>query len=160
MKTHVLLISNNFPKGHINAGENTYFVDKIKQGSKIHTIRNNYDFWKSKINDVNEGKAILSVRSWTGKPYASKQQEHFRFTKADGVGIQKIELQSLCYWIEWDYPHPLYLENPGFMNFSIDIVAKCDGLTPGQFRDWFGLDAEGYKSEPKALIHFTKERYK
>ena len=46
MKTYVLTLSQNFPKTHKRAGEETNFVNKIFDGSKIHTIRSNYELWE------------------------------------------------------------------------------------------------------------------
>ena len=73
MKTYVLIVSRNFPKKHPAAGESTYFVESILNGTKTTTIRGNYKYWCNIVDQVNAGNAILSIRYWSGKPYASKQ---------------------------------------------------------------------------------------
>lgn len=117
IKTYVLTVSRNFPATHPRKGEKTEFVLKIQnglgitckncrevsrfdgdccgylpgqKGEKLHTIRANYDFWKKRIDEVNEGKAILSLRYWTGKPYCSKQEEFARLDKDSGIGVQEL----------------------------------------------------------------------
>ena len=63
MKTYVLTISKNFPSTHSKKGTPTNFFYKIKSGDKKHTIRANYELWKKRIDEVNEGKAIISLRT-------------------------------------------------------------------------------------------------
>lgn len=146
MKTFVLTVSKNFPKTHKRAGQSTRFVWEIlklfsEENIKIHTIRTNYELWEKRIKQINEGKAILSIRYWSEKPYNSKQIEICRLEK---VGIQK-------------------LENPdNFMFASVENkmidwqdIAKNDGLSFEDFCDWFKIK----KSEPMAIIHFTEFRY-
>jgi hypothetical protein len=79
-------MSKYFPKTHPAAGEETRFVESILNGTKTTTIRGKYENWKNKASEVNEGKAILSIRYWTGSPYNykndnSKQKEFARCTK-------------------------------------------------------------------------------
>jgi len=144
MKTYVLTVSKYFPAKHPKAGGVTKFFDKIYFHEKIHTIRANYDLWKKRIDEVNKGNAIISVRQWTGKPYNSKQEEKFQLTK-DKVGIQKLRLNPLGWFID---------------NIDSDVttkeIAKNDGLNYEDFKDWF----KKYDlSKPMAIIHFTDFRY-
>lgn len=73
MKTYVITLSRNFLANHKRAGEETHFKEKflIGQGltdydtpsmAKIHTIRANYPLWKKRIKEVQDGRAILSIR--------------------------------------------------------------------------------------------------
>lgn len=105
MKTYVLTVSRHFPAKHPRRGESTFFPARIQNGlgdshyiqsptSKIHTIRANYDLWKKRIDEVNAGEAVLSLRYWTGKPYNSKQQEFARLDKNSGIGVQKLTFSS------------------------------------------------------------------
>lgn len=87
LKTYVITVSENFIGKHPRAGELTEFKEKILSGEKKHTCRSNYMFWKKRIDKVNSGEAVLSLRQWSGKPYNSKQKEIMRLTKA---GIQQI----------------------------------------------------------------------
>lgn len=163
MKTHVLIISITFPKIHKRAGEETNFIDKIQIGldigeycnlpfppydPKLHTIRGNYELWAKRIKEVQEGKAILSLRYWSGKPYNSKQFEFCKLDKDSGIGIQKIDFST-------DYLYTVLIDGKRFP-FSHDMIAEHDGLTENDFEEWF----KGYDlSKPMAIIHFTKFRY-
>ena len=145
-----------FLANHKRAGEETHFKEKFTLGqgltdydtpsmAKIHTIRANYPLWEKRIKEVQDGKAYLSVRQWTGKPYRSKQIEIARMSAEDGVGIQKLELTNdLSECIVGDH------------RYSYVSVAKNDGLHPADWLDWFSC----YDlSKPMAIIHFTKFRY-
>lgn len=148
MKTYVITLSRYFPAKHSKAGEPTNFKEKFLKGEKLHTIRANYPLWERRIRDIQEGKAYLSVRQWTGKPYRSKQVEIARLTAEDGVGIQKLCFPNrLTAWV--DYPK---------RKLSVDFkhLAKNDGLFLSDWCDWF----RHYDlSTPLAIIHFTKFRY-
>ena len=144
LKTHVITVSRYFLKSHPKAGRTTGFVNAILNGTKIHTIRHNYDLWKERIDEVNAGKAILSVRYWTGKPYQSKQQEFIRFDKNSGIDVQKLEDPNNFVWAT--------IED---RMYDWKDIAKNDGLSLIDFGDWF----KGVGSEPMAIIHFTEFRY-
>ena len=164
MKTYVITLSRCFPAKHSKAGEPTQFRDAFYAGlvfnrgseclyvrPKLHTIRANYPLWKKRIKEVQEGKAFLSIRQWTGRPYWSKQIEIARLTAKDGVGIQKLSFDK---------------DKDGVSSFKFfDIDGRCfdrktlannDGLSLADWCDWF----RGYDlSKPLAIIHFTKFRY-
>lgn len=168
MKTYVLTVSRVFPKTHARSGEPTNFREKILKGCnqlvdvpgdiyidldpKIHTIRANYHLWKKRIDEVNAGEAILSVRYWSGKPYNSKQLRIAEFDKDSGIGVQK-----LCFYDDGDGHYSF--ENPYTADsFDVDIseVAENDGLSFEDFKEWF---RKYDLSKPMAIIHFTKFRY-
>ena len=164
MKTYVITLSRSFLTKHSKAGEPTNFRDAFNAGQvfnrgpeclylrpKLHTIRANYPLWEKRIKEVQEGKAFLSVRQWTGKPYRSKQVEIARLTAKEGVGIQKLSFDK---------------DRDGVSSFKFfDIDGRCfdrktlannDGLSLEDWCDWF----RGYDlSKPMAIIHFTKFRY-
>lgn len=144
MKIHVLMVSRVFPAYHPLRGTPTNFHQKILQKEKIHTIRHSYDFWKNRIDEVNEGNALLRVKEWSAKPYHSHQNTLFELTKDSGIGIQKLEFTSLGWFIN-DIDNDL----------STRDLAKNDGLTYHEFLDWFPKTP----SHPMALIHFTGFRY-
>lgn len=149
MKTYVLIVSRTFPKGHNKEGEQTFFVDKISNGEKIHTIRSNYPLWKKRIKEVQEGKAVLSLRYWSEKPYRSKQVEFARLDKDSGIGVQEI------YFINKNIYCP-DLCSDRFLKSNIEEIAKNDGLSIEDFKEWF----KNYDlSKPLAIIHFTNFRY-
>lgn len=142
MKTYVLTVSEFFPKTHSKAGLPTGFINSISSFKKIHTIRGNYELWKKRAEKINNGEAVLSVRYWTDKPYASKQREVFVFEK---IVVEKLELTPLGFFID-EY------EN----DCTVSDLAKNDGLSVDDFKEWFkGHDF----SEPAAIIHFSNFRY-
>lgn len=146
MKTYVLMISERFPKNHPEAGKPTKFPESIKNYDKIHTIRSNYDLWRKRFENINKGKAILSVRIWSGKPYRSKQIEIFRYDIKRKIGIQKMN---------FDESFENIIVNGKAVNK--ELLAKNDGLNPKHFDHWF-KDAD--PQNPMVIIHFTDFRYK
>ena len=149
MKTYVLTVSRTFPKTHKRAGEQTWFVEKINEagmpisdepimGKKIHTIRANYELWKKRIDEVQKGNAIISIRYWSGKPYNSKQVEICQLNRFSGIGLEEVIIPCMN-----DIDH-------------IKQLAKNDGLSLEDFEEWF----KKYDfSKPLAIIHFTAFRY-
>lgn len=164
MKTYTLMISRYSPKGHKKENENTYFPEKILYGqgykwpknydfrpiidimSKIHTIRQNYPLWLQRIKEVQAGRAELSLRYWSGKPYRSKQVEFLRLGKEDGVGIESLEETFLGWYID-KYES----------DYNTEDIAKNDGLNKSDFVNWF--ESEIVKMKTMAIIHFTSFRY-
>ena len=147
MITYVLTVSQNFPAYHKRKGEVTKFLSLILGGDKIHTIRGNYELWKKRFDKINEGKAILSIRYWSGKPYRSPQIELIKFDKSDGIG-----LEELFFWENGTTRNGC----PFYPDVQLQTIAKNDGLSLEDFKDWF----KPYDlSERLAIIHFTKFRY-
>lgn len=150
MKTYVITVSEKFPKTHLKAGQETGFIDKIINKHKIHTIRSNYALWKKRFEEIDKGKACLSVRVWEGVAYKSKQREIFVFYKSDGISLQKIEFNN---------EENLYIYESSWIDNKPQLVwdvAKNDGLKFEDFLHWF----KDYDlSEPMAIIHFTNFRY-
>lgn len=151
MKVYVLILAREFPKYHQMAGIPTGFRRKLLFNEKIHTIRANYELWKHRIEEIQNGNAVLSVRQWRDKAYASKQEEIAVFNATNLIGIQKLTFQK---------------DNFGFVSlnhFDIDghfpdpeSVAKNDGLSLSDWKDWFNHYT---LSEPMAVIHFSDFRY-
>jgi hypothetical protein len=150
------MISRFFPATHLRKGERTFFIEKINEalipvtettilGKKLHTIRVNLPFWEWRILEVQEGKAIISLRYWSGKPYNSKQVEFMRLDKDSGIGIQRLENPS-------NFVYAVVNGN------TIDwgLIAKNDGLSFIDFCEWFKRYGV---TKPMAIIHFTKFRY-
>lgn len=145
MKTYVITLSKVFPILHPRAGEPTGFAESLFEG-KLHTIRANYDLWRRRFDEIEAGKACLSVRQWTGKPYRSKQVELTRLTPKDGIGLQKL------YFGGKDLTCPFV---DGEM-ISTNDLARNDGLSLTDWCSWF----HSYDlTTPLAIIHFTKFRY-
>lgn len=162
MKTYVITLSQLFPVTHKRAGEQTGFkekffhgIDKERDDGKIHTIRANYELWEKRFKEIAEGRACLSVRQWSGKPYCSKQVELTRLTREDGIGLQKLEIVK-----EKLNSRPILL---GYVNGVLQegsrffpLLAANDGLSIEDWNEWF----KDYNlSKPLAIIHFTNFRY-
>lgn len=147
IKTYVITLSKTYLKGHPRAGQPTNFKEKFLSGEKIHTIRGNYPLWEKRIKEVQEGKAILSIREWIGVPYKEKQTIIKDLTCDDGVGIQLLDCDK-------DYAY--FVVPP--LNYSPpkETVAANDGLLEDDFDSWF--DIENLTGQ-KAIIHFTTFRY-
>jgi len=159
MKTYVITLSQVFPVTHNRAGEPTGFKAKFEasihhfgdQWQKLHTIRANYGLWRQRFDEIEAGKACLSIRQWSGKPYCSKQIELAVLTKEDGIGIQKLEFTA---------------DRDGMYSFNMfDIdgrsldkiqLAINDGLVLNDWMEWF---RKYDLSQPLAVIHFTPYRY-
>lgn len=166
MKTYVIIVSRYFPATHKRRGEETFFREKILSGQgdrykhklvqecfqkppeKIHTIRANFELWANRIKEVQEGKAVLSLRYWSGKPYRSKQVEICRLAKDDGVGVQLLRFPGGFFGSQ--------LVDGEIKYWNLETLAKNDGLSFDDFREWF----RSYDlTKPMAIIHFTKFRY-
>nr|DAR71661.1 MAG TPA: hypothetical protein [Caudoviricetes sp.]DAU83434.1 MAG TPA: hypothetical protein [Caudoviricetes sp.] len=153
MKTYVITLSQNFPAMHKQAGKPTNFKEKFLRGEKIHTIRANYPLWEKRIKEVQDGRAVLSVRQWTGKPYRSKQVEITTLTAEDEIGVQTARI------VAGIYLKIIFGEN--FEHYFVSeeertLLAKNDGLSLEDWKEWF----RSYDiTNPLAIIHFTKFRY-
>lgn len=148
-KVYVITLSRTFPTTHPKAGEPTGFGENLRK-TKLHTIRANYEFWEKRFKQIESGEACLSIRQWTGKPYASKQVELCRLTKEDGIGLQMLDL-SLA--LNGSIGYGIVDEK---IRVTTDVLATNDGLSEVNWQDWF----KGYdKNSHLAIIHFTPFRY-
>lgn len=147
MKKYVLIISEFFPKNHKKSGQETNFGLSIKYYEKIHTIRQNYDLWEKRFRQIEQGKAVLSVRVWQGKPYKSEQLEIFQFNKSHGIGIEQVLFD--------DYFYSCLINEKRFALSSTPLVEN-DGLSHEDFEDWF---KKADLSKPMAILHLTPFRY-
>lgn len=171
MNKYVLMLSKAFPVTHPRKGEPTDFRTKLlsaryrQEGEtlytasdgkcKLHTIRGNYDLWRKRFDEIEAGRAYLSVRQWEGKPYASKQVEIMRLYKEDGIGMQ-----SLCFAGN-NSKKDRELHRPivgGTTEVDYRKLAANDGLSLQDWEDWF-TTGDYDLSEPMVIIHFTKFRY-
>lgn len=154
MKTYVLMLSREFPMTHPRAGEPTDFKTKKEEGVKKHTIRGNAELWEHRAEEINAGRAVLSVRQWSGKPYepGSHQIEIARHTK---LGTQRVTLDFRAPWDKFigvrqasgDFHYPTFLD-----------VAQNDGLSADDFVDWF-MKTRKKKVMNGVILHFTDLRY-
>lgn len=147
-KTAVLMLSKQFMAGHSCAGEPTGFVDKIKAGTKLHTIRENYDYWAKKAEKINAGEMELSIRVWEGKPYNSRQVEVARLDK---LGVQQMEA---CYGSTDAVPQ-IWIDGKEYLG-DIEHIARNDGLSYEQWVNWFFQKSNTFEG---VILQFTDFRY-
>jgi hypothetical protein len=108
---------------------------------KIHTIRQNYDFWKKF-----EGQDV-ALLTWEGKPYRSKQRV---FCVKRIVSVQKVAK------LLFDFYLPQKMNDGSFPILSVSILSKNDGFEERQeFNYWF----YDYPDGDMAILHFTDFRY-
>lgn len=172
LKTIVITVSRTFPSYHPKAGQPTYFVEKIQLSlgqlvqmpgdllidldPKLHTFRGNFKLWEKRIKKVLDGKAIISLRHWSGKPYNSSQVEIMKLDKNSGIGIQEAIYKS-----NFEIPYDgmaVRCEDGFFRDFPFYLTAENDGLNELDFANWFEKGKYDL-TEPMACIHFTPFRY-
>ena len=168
MKKYVITLSKVFPTTHPKAGIPTGFEHKLHAAIngwsdhahlKLLTIRANYPLWAKRFEQIERGEACLSIRRWTGKPYASRQEEIARLTKEDGIGIQKLYLTDEINLLgEYGIVESTWelFGIPGDSKVSCKQLAYNDGLS---YEDWDAWFEKYDKSKPLAIVHFTKFRY-
>lgn len=154
MKTYVLLMSAVFPAYHSKAGEPTEFEEKILSGDKPHTIRGNIEYWRGIIREVQSGRAILSIRTWSGKPYRSKQREIKQITKEDKPSIERVFMTYS--------PHLGYEASVNgaelFGAIAREELAQKDGLNVWDFSEWFFKPGK-VEEFSGVIIHFNDFKY-
>lgn len=158
LKTYVITMMVKFPTQAPFVAERTGFKKKILSGEKKHTIRQNYHFWKKRIDEINAGKAILSVRQWTGKPYNSEQKEIKQFKQGE-VGCQRVTIEQnnnkLSVGVLNPGPKRVTGDKYKFLKGKkIKQLAENDGITIEQMQKFFKkgvLDG--------IIIHFSDFRY-
>lgn len=155
MKTFVITLSKQFPSYHPRKGEQTNFLQKLINGEKKHTIRGNYEYWKKRIDAVNRGEGILSIRQWIGLPYKKPgQKEVLRLGKGE-IGIQNINILEVVKMGNFGY-QVIIDENIDFYGDGEDEAPlyENDGLDEFDFYEWFK-----YPIKNGCIIHFTDLRY-
>lgn len=155
MKTYVLILSKHFPKHHPRSGDLTLFHYKLHHCEKLHTIRGNFELWAKRIDEVNQGKAIISIRQWSGKPYRSKQEEIHQL-KAGQVGYEEIFISYIQGQFEITLNDDDYLYSD-----DIEELGNNDGLNGEQgLKDWFFPSLKKEECFTGIIIHFTDFRYR
>jgi hypothetical protein len=153
LKTYVITMMVKFPKKGIVVPEPTGFKKKILSGEKKHTVRQSYHFWKKRIDEINAGRAVLSVRQWSGRPYNSTQKEIKQFKQGE-VGYQRVTFTGGAADVGVLDPGEQRITGTGYRflsNKKTAALAKNDGVTLKQFRSFFKsgvLDG--------IIIHFSK----
>ena len=127
---------------------------------KIHTIRQNFDYWKRF-----EGKEA-ALFTWEGKP-RQKGSKQKVFCVKRIVSVQEIHLKTYLVPVnQMKYPEREgVVRNTEVLGFFIGehripnkLLAERDGFSSGNdFLRWFY--AGNYKPGKMAIIHFTDFRY-
>lgn len=169
----VITFSRQFPKHHPKAGEPTFFVEKLWSGipdtiytnhgdENLHEHYLNFLRWKyePKIHTIRAGERykrgdLVSLRVWSGKPYASKQVEF----AADVSVVKTIPFEiDLCgiYLINGKY---IDEEHDGEFFPTEHKLAKNDGLTSQDLFDWFMPNFSKPKPFKGQIICFQDVEY-
>lgn len=128
------------------------FVPITYDRGKFHTIRTNVSLWQKRMKEIEAGKASLSIREWSGRPYLSRQVEIARLTRENGVGMQRLD--GCDVW-GGDEVCKVY-DAKGVRPVRAEELALNDGLRLEDWQAWFGRsDADS----DLAIIHFTPFRY-
>ena len=118
------------------------FVDAIKNGTKIHTIRE---------DPKQRWKPGMAIQHWRGNP-RNVRQKPYHFATGECKSVQEIEFirpNYLALQIKVDGRELHYKE--------IENLAQNDGLTMEEFINWFDpLDQPPFKGR---IIHFTDFKY-
>lgn len=143
-----LIISKEFPAKHKRAGDPTEFKEKILTGSKVHTIRNNFEWWHDKAAMINSGEMELCLKSWIGRPYHTKQEQWLTLSS---ISVQKVRMEY-----EAGQNHVLAFVDE--KQVPVQMLALHDGLSVDDFTDWFFRGSKESTFEG-VVIHFTKLHY-
>lgn len=166
----VITFSIKFPANHPRKGEPTFFVEKIWQGvnllpanpdPRLEEQLKNHDtkFYDPKWHTIRGGNRWkvgdwFSPRIWSGKPYQSRQI-HF------ALPIQIKKIWNFELRIEQDGGGDiqlLYINNKEFLWYeggynddTLKRMCRNDGLSEGDFMDWFlihpKLKADGFSGQ-------------
>ena len=112
-------------------------------------------YWRKIFDEIEAGNAYLSLRQWSGKPYASKQIEIARLTREDGIGIQLLCFAGNKTKKDRELHHPIVR---GTTEVDYRQLAMNDGLTVMDWEAWFS-NPDYDLSEPMAILQLTKFRY-
>lgn len=168
-KTYVLMLSRVFPKSHPRADEPTGFKAKKEEGVKKHTIRGNAELWEHRAEEINAGRAVLSVRQWSGKPHEPGSHQ-IEIARHSHLGIQRIMMR-----FEYDRDFGMHfpvggkvLANDSHQDMSgdvwkdipLEVLAANDGLSSEDFKSWFATKGHTRRfSEERVILHFTDMHY-
>lgn len=150
-----IVVAKTYPTVHKRHGEPTHFATKIVNGEKLHTIRTNYDLWKVNADKMQTGNYVLSVRQWSGVPRRSKQREIFNTDEC--IGVEHITIQ---YSVNSD-TLTVTVENRLLSQEEVEQLAKNDGTTVDDFKDWF-FAKQRHRQDGTfigVIVHFTPLRY-
>jgi len=126
------------------------FVNKTNDdliSGKIHTIRQNYSFWKQF-----EGQEV-ALFTWEGKPYRrGSKQKIFCVKRIVNVQETWLRIDDLPNGMRALWFFVKTLDDP----IDMEILSKNDGFRPpDRAADWFA----NYPLGKMAILHFSDFRY-
>lgn len=162
MKAVVTLTKKFFDAHPTLAGKPTGFADMVRNGTKIHTCRQNYEYWKTKVDALKAANGTLCIREWSGRPYRSKQDTIIEIP-ASVVGVERLVLTKGKHHVE-PYRHTITYHRATVEGKEVNIaeLARNDGFDNAiDYTDFFKPLFEDAKDGviEMAIIHFTPYRY-
>lgn len=155
------MLSKTFFPPHPKAGEPTEFRVKVLKGTKRHTCRCNYEYWKTRLATLQKRQGVLSLRQWSGKPYQKgSKQELLLDIDASIIDVQRLVMTRMKHGTTYDFK----AEVDG-TPVELSELAKNDGLELEDFKAWFNPVFNKNAHHPSecsvtfAVIHFTEFRY-
>lgn len=150
-----MLLTYSFPK----------FKDLILSGQKIHTIR---------ADPKKRWKPGMAIQHWLGSPRnVHAKEKPYEFGKGECKGVQEIYIQStgidfhghrrvpnIEVWIgvfSTEARQPYTADGRWISDSEVGEIAKNDGLTLDEFREWFVPDNKHVFAG--RIIHFTDKLY-
>lgn len=159
MNVVVILSKDIFAEGK-KASTPSDFARKVKTGAKRHTVRANFDYWRERIERLQQRGGVLSLRQWSGKPYEKgSTQELIMDVPASMVEVQRLvmsreqdtESEVLVdgsdgvFAKATDTEYRYFAEVEGH-HVPVETLAKNDGLTLEDFKAWFNPVFDEYES--------------
>lgn len=122
------------------------FVDAIKTGQKIHTIREDKPMrWKPG----------MKIHFWRGNPRTTKSNP-FPFGESQCVSIQEVFVKRVESTL-MTHGMAVLINNRWLQDSEIEELATKDGLTIREFRMWF-VPPETPEFTGR-IIHWTDKKY-
>lgn len=162
-KKVVVMLTKVFFSEHPKSGQETHFADLVKAGKKIHTCRDNFNYWAEKIASLKRTGGVLSVRQWSGKPYRSPQEIVVEIP-ASKVGVSELIVERIFIPSVHLRPSEMTAYKASIGDTQIDIkkLAKNDGFSyEGDFVSFINPLFNKYQRNiiRLAIIHFNEFEY-
>lgn len=159
----VVMLTKVFFDQHPRAGEPTNFASLVKQGLKVHTCRDNYQYWADKVAKLKEAGGTLSVRQWSGKPYRSPQEIVVEIPASE-VEVSELTMEHNFYPEPNRPHHECHYYRAMIDNKPIDMkkLAQNDGFSRVEdFTEFIQPLFTKYQKRVirLAIIHFNSYRY-
>lgn len=124
------------------------FVDDIRNGTKIHTIR---------TDKANRWKPGNKIHFWRGNPRNIKNNP-YSFGDNTCKSVQEIVIHRVPdSMTEFEHGVMVLIGDRWLQDWEIQQLAKNDGLSPREFRVWFvPLGQEKFTGK---IIHWTDIKY-